>query len=146
MWLNEDLPVSMENNRRQLQPVLMAARATGQYEKAYVRADGLILDDREYSVDDLELLEQHLHPSALSTRTEGDTTLFWRRSSQLSKFYPCKLCVNDRNFSCVEQYLVSEMARCDDHQTASTAMTLEEPAQMKKLARKLQHPRQGMAK
>ena len=49
MWLNEDLPVSMENNRRQFQPVLRAARATGQYEKAYLRADRLILDDREYS-------------------------------------------------------------------------------------------------
>ena len=99
MWLNEDLPVSMENNRRQFQPVLSAARATGQYEKAYLRADRLILDDREYSVDDLELLPEHLHPSALSTRTEGDTTLCWGRSSQLSNFYPCKLRVNDRNFN-----------------------------------------------
>ena len=56
----------------------------------------------------------------------------WRPSVRHC-FYPCKLGVNDRNFNCVEQYLVSEMARCcDDHQTASTAMTLEDPAQMKK--------------
>ena len=47
----------------------------------------------------------------------------------------------------MEQYLVSEMARCcDDHQTESTAMTLEDPTQMKKLPRKLQHHRQGVAK
>ena len=83
-----------------------------------------------------------VHPSWPSHQiTVGSVTLFFRRHTPLSNFYPCPVVAPDgRRFNCSEQWYQAEKARGAGDETAyHTIMAMSDPKAMKDRVKKVQN-------
>jgi ribA/ribD-fused uncharacterized protein len=72
---------------------------------SYLAADKLIIDDKTYTVSNLHTLPQNLDPAKLATKSVGNVTGFYSKSSPLSNFYEARFEIDNKTFSSTEQYL-----------------------------------------
>lgn len=75
-------------------------------------------------------------------RDVKDVTLFFRRGSPLSNFYPCRLTdpTDGLNYSCSEQYYQAAKADCfQDHEAYKYIMKSNNPAHMKVRAERIKN-------
>jgi hypothetical protein len=109
--LKEPLPESMEKSIKTLLPVLKEARQQGK--KANLYRDILYIDDKRYSIEDMDRLPAELQLENVSTKTTKNEILFWGENAPLSNFYhkDCSFSDGEIRFNCVEQFYAHERAR-----------------------------------
>lgn len=101
----EDFPAEIQARRKIFAPVIQAAYRSSEH-KAKLIGDRLLLDGRQYSVNDINKLPDDLRPENLCTLTNSDKIAFFTLNSKLSNHYSCNLTVNGMNFCSVEQYFM----------------------------------------
>ena len=130
--ISEDFPAPVEARRRQLLPVLKAAKQDGSIKKAFTKKDKLILDGMVYTVNDLHKLPVHLQPANIAKKETADVVLFFGRHSPLSNFSTSPFTIDGTTYSCMEQYLVHQKALLfSDDQAAYNVMQKTDPGDMK---------------
>lgn len=142
IWISEDYPVEIQSARKILFPIMRHAQkmsTEGQATKVSLSMDKLILNGKPFTIKDLDKLPEKLRPENISTKTEGEVTVFYTRNSMLSNFYmnaPFKL--NGIKYNCTEQHFQQAKAlHFGDEQTAFKIMTAKDSHEQCQLGKKV---------
>ena len=102
--VSEDFPAEMVAQRQTLYPILKEAKKQPNT-KAYLTGNKLVINDKSYTVENLNELPPKLNPAAICTKRIGDVTAFFTASSPLSNFFPLDdFVMEGQQFPHVEQY------------------------------------------
>ena len=130
VWLSEDFPPEVREERKALYPVYRAA-LKDKSNKVALRLDTLVLNGATYNVRTLDSLPTSLRPESLATVSSPSTAVFFTGKSPLSNFYvgaPFKL--GGRVYSCSEQaYQHAKADHFGDDATALQILATKEPRQ-----------------
>lgn len=110
IYVTEDYPREIKDNRRILSPYLALARRLPTIKKASLREDRLIIDGKIYTASDLHKLPADFSKESLSTQTQDEVTAFFSKDSKLSNFYPCCFTVDNIKYMSVEQFYTAKKA------------------------------------
>lgn len=106
--MSEDIPKEIVTRRKELLPVMFAAKGMGH--EAYLSVDRLhiVFKDggghKQYDVSMLNQLPHDLHPHQVSSKRHQKTLAFFTELNRLSNFYPCNLTIDGLEFHSTEQY------------------------------------------
>jgi hypothetical protein len=122
VFIKEDFPPEVEDRRKTLYPVYKAARKQNQ--KVALIADKLYLDEKVFTVKNLESLPLHLQPSNLAVREINNAVLFFGREVCYSNFNDAKFELDGRQWI-VEQYFQFHKAvKCGETDIASATQII----------------------
>jgi hypothetical protein len=135
VFVNHNFSPAIEKDRRRIYPIIKKARSLEHYaDKVRQRDDKLILDGKEYGVDDFDDLPDDIHPRNICTETRGDITFFFRMDSPLSNHHPCKIQADHQTFNCVEQgYFFNKAVICGDDHAKGRIMEATDPGTQKSI-------------
>ena len=106
--MREDFPSEIVESRKTLFPILKKARDLKK--EAFLVADKLTIDGTVYTMTNLHTLPPNLNPASVATKTIGNITAFYSKSSPLSNFYEADVQIDNEVFSSVEQYFQYQKA------------------------------------
>ena len=146
IWIAEDYPAEIMKARKILFPILRKAQQIindpnndTDIRKVSINVDKLILNGKQYSVQDIAKLPSVLRLENIATKTEGDKTVFYSRNSILSNFYqhaPFK--IDGISYNCTEQYIQNAKALLfEDETTAHKIMKTADPFEQYKLGQQV---------
>ena len=144
-FVREDFPDEIQNNRRQLYPIMRTAIRQGQ--KAVLSVDKLIINSQVYRVSNLHQLPENLQPHNAAMKRDGNYTFYWGSNSPFSNFYTgddTKFTIDGTTYSCGEQYFQHTKAKVfGDNETASHILKETNPANMKRLGKQVKGYKQS---
>ena len=123
LFIAEDFPLEIEQNRRILLPVFRHARTIESLKgKVSLQVDKLVIDGRTYTVDTLNKLPPSLNPFTYSAWQNETVLVFHGTSSPLANSYPCAFKENGITFNNVEQYMYYHKALTAGDDIAASRM------------------------
>ena len=132
----EDFPLVIQQRRRVFAPVMQAIFKSGGKYKGNLIQDKLLLNDRMFTVKDLDNLPDDLKLHNLSTKTNENMVVFFSRNSKFSNHHPCCFTKDEVLFTSVEQYLMFRKAKCfKDSATADLVLQTDDPVKAKQLGK-----------
>jgi len=139
--LKEDFPIQMEERRRAMLPICSHARLQGK--EARLVRDSVIIDNRKYSVKDIEALPKELHPKSTCERKieyENKTyILFSGKLSVFSNWYNANIEIDSQKYTSVEQFLVHQKAVfARDKESAEKALAQDDVWKLFLLGKRIQ--------
>lgn len=144
LWILEDYPSEVQQNRRTLYPALREAlklmkKPGSEIKKASMSVDSLIINGKKYTVSDMDKLPPSIRPENISTITKDDTTVFFSKNSILSNFYTsAPIIIQGEKYNCTEQfYQKSKAEHFQDDVTAAAIMRSVDPAEQYRLGKKV---------
>ena len=94
----------------------------------------LVLDKKEFSVDELEYLPEGLRPIDLTYRQNNEYYAFFGKANPFSNFFPAEIEIDNISYNCSEQYFHHAKACLfGDQETANRILESETPNEQKKL-------------
>lgn len=126
--VEEDFPHEIDERRRILRPVMLAASSKTQQNgknrySASLNVDKLVVNGKSYSTKTTVKLPNELQLKNISTLTRGTTTAFFTANSPLSNHHIANQTVNNQIFNCNEQfYMYAKAKKFNDHETAKKIM------------------------
>lgn len=139
VWLQEDLPKRLREDRRILQRVAKMAKSQPEkYADVKVRDYKVHINDQKYGREDLHLLPEDLSLERIYTPSSDKTTVFFTKHSPFSNHFHSPFKLEGIRFVCIEQYLAVQKAHlADDKDLARQAMESKDPADHKVVLNKL---------
>lgn len=118
VWIHEDLPKKAKHVQRTFYRILKKAKSLGgRFEGAHIMGQSLYIDGKAYREENLEALPADLRPSSLATLQSENAVAFFGRFSPFSNHHPSPFTLNNRIFSCMEQFLAWSRASLAGDQT-----------------------------
>ena len=134
----DDIPDELRAARKILSPILYKAKADFGDGRARIRGNKLIVNDRVYSVNDLESLPQQLRPSNVFTRSKDNSVAFYTKMSPFSNHFQSNFRIEGIEFNCCEQfYMYSKALHFNDKQQADNILKATDPVIQKRLGSKI---------
>ena len=138
IFVDEDFPPEIEERRRTLKPIVVAAKKVvrnGKHQySANLNVDKLTINGKRYTADTTDELPDELKLKNIFTPTRGSTTAFFTTHSPLSNHYMAEQQVDNRTFNCNEQfYMFMKATKFNDHETAKKIMQTTNPGHQKGL-------------
>jgi hypothetical protein len=132
IYLKEDFPIEIEDNIRQLTPIMLEARKRDM--KASIVKDTLRINGEKFNVENLNRLPKPLQPKTIATKEIGKDILFWGKMSPYSNFNTDYTFIKDgHNFNCGEQFYCYSKARFfEDLVAAEKILTELDPKKQKR--------------
>lgn len=140
--LENDFPPEIEERRKALKPVLIAAakhknEAGEKKYNAYLSTDRLIINGRQYTVENTQTLPTELKLENISTINKDGITAFFTKNSPLSNHHPSIQQVDGIEYTSNEQYYMHQKAQTfADTTTAEDVLNEEDPKEQKRICRK----------
>ena len=111
--LDDDYPIEIEDNRRDLKPVMHAAKnmkdEAGKHKySAKLNADRLIINGKPYTVNNTQRLPNELKPENLSTLQKDCITAFFTKHSPLSNHHKADQKIENTKYSSNEQFYMQQ--------------------------------------
>ena len=114
-YIAEDFPIVVEQQRKQLFPVLKAAKQLPEYnKKVTMRGNKLILNGKVFSCDDIDKVPKSIHPAKLAERSNNEVLVFGGSTSAhhgLSNFYEGRFVYEHIAYNTAEQAYQHKKAR-----------------------------------
>ena len=134
IYISEDFPPEVVAKRRQLIPILKAAKKLDRYSsQSWISGDKLFINGKPYTVNTLSQLPDDLNPQNLSVNKTNGVCVFFGKSTPLSNHHPSQFTLGRRTYSCVEQYLMVEKATLfKNKELVSKIMKMDNPVEMKR--------------
>ncbi len=132
IFLNEDLPKSVQSTRRTLRPYLKIAQKSDQH--ATIRNDKLLYKGKYYDLHEIprDILWQS--DSGPFTKKINNYICFGGRSSIFSNFFPAPLEIDGTQFNCNEQFYQFQKALdAGQERKASAILATVDPVEQKKI-------------
>lgn len=138
-WIQENLPKPVKNAHRTLFRILRKARSIeGRFEDAHIKGQTLYIDGQPYRDDNLESLPDELKPSNLAILESEKVVVFFGRFTPLSNHHSSPFSINDKVFTCVEQFLAwSRATMAEEQDLVSRALTKSDPVVYKGILNEL---------
>lgn len=140
--LDDDYPAEIEEHRRDLKPVLHAAKRsrdeTGKPKyRANLHADRLIINGKQYTVDNTHRLPNELKLENVSTKQKDGITAFFTKHSPLSNHHQAEQEIEGAKYTSNEQYYMQQKAYTfGDPTTAEKIMREADPKIQKGMCKK----------
>ena len=127
MILTEDFPMEWQDRRKMLWPIVKRAREMkkpdGNFYRAFLRKDHLMLENRAYKVENVADLPIALQPATIYTPMNDEMVLFFTKNSPLSNHHRAGFTLGGVTYSCSEQYIMRQKCiLAGDTQTADKVM------------------------
>ena len=138
LTMHENYASDVEYRRRMMYPILAAAKKSGKYVKAaYLNADVLRINGKDYTIENLHELPQDLHPCQFSCKENEQWLIFGGIHSQynfLSNYYPSRLTHMDITFDSVEHaYQYQKAIRYNDIDSSKNILCCSTPSEAKRI-------------
>lgn len=131
VFLNDDLPPKMKNERKVLREICKYAHLVG-HKGCKVSGGKLVVDGKSYRYETIHLLPQELQMCNVKTRLVGDGLGFQGEESYLSNFFPATFTMEQLSFSCAEQAFQFFKARtCKREDKVNKIMGMSNPRDIK---------------
>lgn len=131
IYLNDDLPPDIKNERRTLRDISKFAQQLG-YKVCKVSGLKLMVENKVYRYNTLYLLPKELQFCNVKTRYVADGLGFQGEDSFLTNLFPATFRMEQLTFSCAEQaYLFFKMRAWKRDDTATQIMEMSNPHKMK---------------
>lgn len=131
IFLNDDLPPNIKNERRTLREIAKYAHRIG-YKGCRASGSKLVINGRSYRYETLHLLPEELHLCNVKTRMIGDGLGFQGEKSYLSNFFPITFTIEQQSFSSGEQAFQFFKARtCKKDAKADKILSTSNPREIK---------------
>lgn len=142
--VREDFPPEVEQRRKQLYPILRAARSTEKYRgRCRLAVDKLIIAGRAYTAgpqNNLHDLPSDLHPTKVSQKCDDNITVFYGQNHPFSNFHETRIRVDNIVYNCAEQYVQSKKcALFDDDIGQSRVMKTNNAYDMRKIGSRVKN-------
>lgn len=139
IWMQEDLPKRLREDRRILQRVAKVAKSQpDKYTDVKVKDYKVFINGEKYSRDDLHHLPEELSLERVYTPRSDKATVFFTKNSPFSNHFYSPFTLEGIRYVCVEQYLAAHKAHlADDKELARQAMASSDPADHKVVLNKL---------
>ena len=134
---SENFGNSMEHRRKLLYPIMKKAKHSANYQKTYIKADRLVVDSKEYSVNDGTLvnLPTDLDPKQFSSKSNGQWIIFGGPHSMfnpLSNYYLEKVVHKGITHDTLEHaYQYAKASRYGDTKAEESILCASSPAEAK---------------
>jgi len=136
----EDLPAETQHKRDYLLPILREAQKKPEYKNTKLVRDKLIVQGKAYTTKTLDSLPDPLKPTAVSSRQNSDTFVFFSRLSPLSNFSSYPIVVDGVEYTCNEQYIQCQKAEmAGDEVSLGRVMEERNPKKMKAIGASLKN-------
>lgn len=131
-FINEDFSAESESKRKELYPIIKAARKLPAYkDDTYIHVDKLIYKGKAYTTDSVSELPPEINPSSLATQSKENLYKFFSRSAKMSNFHKSPITVNGVQYVNNEQYYQeSKSDFFGDEETSRLIMATSNPAKM----------------
>ena len=141
VFVNEDFPFEIQERRNVLRPILKQALQIAAYRgKVSLRYDKLVINSKEYTLQNLNELPADLNPAKTCERSDNGIIGFLGVHTPLSNFYPCKFVMENTSYNCAEQRIQSKKAEMfDDDLTHYQIMRSKNPMDMKRLGNNIKN-------
>ena len=137
--IGDDLSADVEQNRRQMYPVMAAIKSNlGKEEKSkvFMRGSKLIFRGVGYGPNDLDKLPEDVNVNKLFTPSNGQITAFFTKHSMLSNHHRCKFTVDKKEYTSMEKFLFMEQAKIfTDHELMNKISKTDDPVEIKRLGK-----------
>ena len=140
IYISEDYPDAVKQNRRMLVPCLKEAQRDVSIKRCFLKGDKLFLDGAAYTVNEVDKLPLHLRWTIKGEKYIPicDSTFFFGIDSFLSNFDPAHFKEESSVYSCSEQYyLCKKSLFFNDEYTAATIKKTTDPSRMKSLSNRI---------
>ena len=143
--ISDDYSSAIEEKRKQLFPICKAIRQhklkeTGLTTNVYLKMDKLMVDGKQYTVENIDSLPVKYKLENLFTPSGQGITAFFTRNSPLSNHYKCQFVLEGEKYNCMEQYIMSAKAALfEDQQSVLNICKAEDPVQQKRLGSKIRN-------
>lgn len=143
--IDEVFPVEIENDRNELKPIAYAinrfiSEKGDKIFKASVVKDKLVVNSHSYSKTSLDSLPTEIQPKNLFTKKKHNIVGFFKKWSPLSNHHLAPQRVRNVQYNCNEQFYFHQKAlNAGDTVTASKILKESNPAQQKRLAKKIEN-------
>ena len=144
IYLSDDYPGKMADNRQKLSPVYNALRnmkttmESSDVKTLARKQDTILLNGRSYDIDTLEHLPDALSLKSIFTPSKSGITAFFSKHSPLSNFYDCQFEVNGMTFDNMERFLSIRKAKLfKDIKAVEDIKKQTDPAAIKTIAKKV---------
>lgn len=133
--ISEDYPPEIDERRRILMPIFMAARKHKDPQiDAKLRVDKLYINNQLFTTDTIHQLPVFLRPEALFTKNIEGKIFFYSKNSPFSNLHPAPFESKGRHYTCVEQYfMVKKAEEFDDLGTVQALSKANDPYKYKAL-------------
>lgn len=111
IWISEDYPQAVKNDRKQLMPFLLAARRSEKVTSCSLKIDKLYINKKQYSVQTMDKIPDFLRPENSSTITTEETVVFASKFSIFSNLHKCDLDIQGETYNSTEQFIQVSKAR-----------------------------------
>lgn len=141
VWITEDFPPEIKRERQILFPIYRSAYNTPGVNTCSLKVNKLFINNKKYTVDNLNELPNALKPENMCTKTDTNkkVTVFFRKESMLSNFNTsAPIIMKGKSYNCVEQFYQSEKAIFfGDEQRAARIMKAVDPRIQKQLGEQI---------
>lgn len=137
----EDFPKQINNNRKELKPILIAANKKNtegdtRY-KAALKGDSLHINNNKYTVKNMNEVPNELRHEKIATPSRDGLTAFFTKYSPLSNHHLAPQTIGNKTYNCNEQYLMEQKALVfGNSEMAKRIMIEKDPKVQKKIANK----------
>lgn len=133
VYIREQFPLVIENNRRQIMPVYIEAKKVDY--RTYMVKDEIRFKSGVYTVDTIHKLLEQLPDKGqrVGIRVKDNVCAFLGKYCPLSNFYACAFELDSKKYSCVEQgYQVAKADYYERADLAQNIMATHDPRLMKR--------------
>ena len=142
LYINEDFPQEVEKKRSFLRPYVKAAYKNNL--RATLIGDTLLVEGEKYNVDNLHTLPEKIRPEKTVVRTDGKSTVFFRKDAFLSNFHPSPFRIDGEDYTCVEQfYMAAKADKFDDKEAKGKIMSSTDPHEINFKGRSIKNFKQS---
>jgi ribA/ribD-fused uncharacterized protein len=120
LWVSEDYPSVIRNNRKLLFPIFQAAKRSKQIKSCSMTLDKLFINNKLYTAETIDQVPDFLKPENSSVIVTEQTVVFSSKFAVFSNLHKCKVTVEGREFNSTEQLIQFSKARLfNDEQCAN---------------------------
>ena len=128
IWINNDYSDTVRQACRSVAPILKLARYKDK--NAALINNKLLYKGKRYSINEMTTLD--LDTASVCMKTSPQSIAFYGRFAPFSNFFPVELKIDNKNYTCVEQFSQSQRALYDGRQDlAQQIMLTKNPVAMK---------------
>ncbi len=127
-FLRKDFPLEIEKKCSILLPVFLAAKKDKTLGKVNLMGNMLYINIALYTASTVHRLLVNLKPENMDIQSNDNDVWFWRRASALSNYCLAPFVENNKQYNCVEQYLMEKKADAfGDKEAAAKIMATNNP-------------------
>lgn len=132
--IQADLPKKLRDGLPILYKISKAASNMEEFKSLRIRDYAIILNDKQYTLEQLELLPPPLRPSSLAVREADDAMIFFSKSCFLSNHFPATFNLEGYAFQNMEHYLAFQRAKLSQRDDIiERALEAKDPVQAKSI-------------